>query len=101
MKTGLPGVGDIEGRRTIDRRRDWYESCAVIHGPKEKKTQGCHRVIVRRLNPSSCTNQRVLRSLFPRPDVATVSHYAVFVDVAVAVGQSGCSAGKAKKSSHP
>ena len=37
MKTRLPGVGEIERRRTIDRRRDWYESCAVIHGPKEKK----------------------------------------------------------------
>ena len=38
---------------------------------------------VRRLNPSSSTNQQVLRSLFPRPDVATVSHFAVFVDVDV------------------
>ena len=82
MKTRLPGVGEIERRRTIDRRRDWYESCAVIHGPEEKKkTQGSQRVIVRRLNPSSSTNQRVLRSLFPRPDVAIVSHFAVFVDV--------------------
>ena len=40
-------------------------------------------MIVRRLNPSSSTNQRVLRSLFPKPDVATVSHFAVFVDVDV------------------
>ena len=54
----------------------------MIHDPEEKKTtQGSQRVIVRRLNPSSSTNQRVLRSLFPRPDVATVSHFAVFVDV--------------------
>ena len=37
MKTSLPGVGEIERRRTADRRRDWYESLAVIHGPKEKK----------------------------------------------------------------
>ena len=58
MKTRLPGIGEIERRRTIDRRRDWYESCAVIHGPEEKKkTQGSQRVIVRRLNPSSSTNQ--------------------------------------------
>ena len=84
MKTRLPGVGEIERRRTIDRRRDWYKSYAMIHGPEEKKkTQGSQRVIVRRLNPSSSTNQRVLRSLFPRPDVATVSHFAVFVDVDV------------------
>ena len=48
---------------------------------KQKKTKGSQRVILRRLNPSSSTNQRVLRSLFPRPDVATVSHFAVFVDV--------------------
>ena len=40
-------------------------------------------MIVRRLNPSSSANQRVLRSLFPRPDVATGSHFAVFVDVDV------------------
>ena len=26
MKTRLPGVGEIERRRTIDRRRDWYAS---------------------------------------------------------------------------
>ena len=84
MKTGLPGVGEIERRRTIDRRRDCYESCAMIHCPEEKKkTQGNQRVIERRLNPSSSTNQRVLRSLFPRPDVATVSHFAAFVDVDV------------------
>ena len=60
MKTRLPGVGEIERRRTIDRRRDWYKSCAMIHGPEEKKkTQGSQRVIVRRLNPSSPKNQRV------------------------------------------
>ena len=112
MKTRLPGVGEIERRRTIDRRRDWYKSCAMFHGPEEKKTKKnktkeSQRVIVRRLNPSSSTNQRVLRSLFPRPGVATVSHFAVFVDVDVqlqdgqAAGRSGCSAGTVKKSSHP
>ena len=37
MNTWLPGVVEIKRRRTIGRRRDWYESCAVIHGPKEKK----------------------------------------------------------------
>ena len=103
MKTRLPGVGEIERRRTIDRRRDWYESCAVIHGPEEKKkTQGSQRVIVRRLNSSSeSTNQRVLRSLFPRPDVAPVSHFAVFVDVDVQLQDGQAAAGTAKKSSRP
>ena len=50
---------------------------------RKKKTQRSHRVIVRRLYPSSSANQQVLRSLFPRPNVATVSHFAVFVDVDV------------------
>ena len=105
-KTWLPCVGEIERRRTINRRRDWHESCAAIHGPKErkKKTQGGQRVIVRRLNPSSSTNQRILRSLFPRPDVATVSHFAVFADVDVQLQDGRAAArgsGKAKKSSHP
>ena len=67
----------------MDRSRDWHESCAAIRGPKEKKIHRSQRVIVRKLNPSSSTNQRVLRSLFPRSDVATVSHFAVFVDVDV------------------
>ena len=65
----------------------------MIHGPEEKKkTQGSQRVIVRRLNPSSSTNQRVLRSMFPRPDVATVSHFAVFVDVDVQLQDSQAAA---------
>ena len=96
-ETRLPGVHEIERRRTIDRRRDWYKSCAMIHGPEErKKTQGSQRVIVRRLNPSSSTNQRVLSSLFPRPDVATVSHFAVFVDVDVQL-QDGQAAARGKR----
>ena len=92
MKTRLPGVGEIERRSTINRRRDWYELCAMIHGPEEKKTQGSQRVIVRRLDLSSSTNQRVLRSMFPRPDVATVSHFAVFVDVDVQLQDSPAAA---------
>ena len=64
---------------------------------REKKTQGSQRVIVRRLNPSSSTNQRVLRSLFPRPDVATVSrHFAVFVDVDIQL-QDGQAAARGQR----
>ena len=56
MKTSLPGVGEVERRSTRDGHHDWYESLAVIHGPKEKKkTQRSQRVIVRSLNPSSST----------------------------------------------
>ena len=50
---------------------------------QKRKKQGSQRVIVRRLNLSTSTNERVLRSLFPRPDVATVSHFAVFADADV------------------
>ena len=101
MKTRLPGVGEIGRRKIIDRRRDWHESCAMIHGPdseEKKKKQGSERVIVRirRLNPSSSTNQRVLSSLFPRPDVATVSHFAVFVDVDVQL-QDGQAAARGQR----
>ena len=39
MKTWLPCVGAMERRRTMDRRRDWHESCAAIHGPKGKKNK--------------------------------------------------------------
>ena len=58
MKTWLPDVGEIERRRTNDRRCDWYESLAVIHGPKRKKKQRSQRVIVRSLNPSSSSNHK-------------------------------------------
>ena len=59
---------------------------------------------MRRLNPawSSSTNQRVLRSLFPKPDVATVFALRCFRGRGcTAARRSGCSVGKAKKSSHP
>ena len=46
-------------------------------------------------------NHRVLRSLFPRPDVSTVLLFAVFLLVAVQSRWSGCRSGTAKKSSHP
>ena len=77
--------------------------CGDPWSKREKKTQGSQRVIVRRLNPSSSTNQRVLRSLFPRPDVATVFALRCFRRGrgCTAAGRSGCGAGKAKKSSHP
>ena len=69
---------------------------------KEQKTQGSQRVIVRRLNPSSSTNQRVFRSLFPRPDVAIVSHFAVFVyvDVQLQDGQAAAQGQRRKAVIH-
>ena len=97
MKTWLPGVVGIIRRRTIDRRYDWYKSCAVIHCPKDnRKTQGCQRLIVPSLNPSSSTNQRVLRGLFPGPDVAAVLHFAVIVYVDVQL-QDGQAAARGKR----
>ena len=108
MKTWLPGVREIVRRRTINRRRDWYESCVVIYSPKDNnKKKKIHKdvsvwlCVVSTLHHPA--NQRVLRSLFPRPDVATVLHFAVIVYVhgCAAAGRSDCSAGKAKKSSYP
>ena len=55
----------------------------MVQKRKKNTRKSACGVVVRRLNPSSSTNQQVLRSLFPRPDVATVSHLAVFVDVDV------------------
>ena len=49
----------------------------------EKKTRRSQRLIVRSLNPSSSTNQGVLSSLFSRPVVTTVLHFAVIVHVNV------------------
>ena len=63
---------------------------------RKEKRQGSQRVIVRRLNLSSPTNQRVLRSLFPRPAAATVSHFAVFVDVDAQL-QDGQAAARGKQ----
>ena len=105
MKIWLPCVGEIERRRTMDRRRDWHESCAMIHAPKEKITQGSQRVILRRLKPSSSSNQRVLRSQ-NSPVSETRCRYRFALCCfrgrgCTAAGRSGCSAGKAKKSSHP
>ena len=70
----------------------------MIHGPKEKKKNT-------RKSARDCAkaqpfiiNQRVLRSLFPRPDVATVSHFAVFADVVVQLQDSQAAArGKRRK----
>ena len=43
MKTwSTSSLGEIERRWTIDRRRDWYESFAVIHRPNRKKTKQKH-----------------------------------------------------------
>ena len=68
---------------------------------RENKTQGSQCVIVRRLNPSSSTNQRVLRSLFPRPDVATVFALRCFRGRGLYSCKTIMQRGKAKKSSHP
>ena len=90
MKTSLPGVGEIERRRTIDRRRDWYKSLAVINGPKEKKHKEVSTWLCEVSTLHHLQNQRLLKNLFPRPDVATVLHFAVFVyvDVQLQVGQA-------------
>ena len=64
----------------------------------EKKTQRSQRLIVRSLNPSSSTNQGVLSSLFSRPEVTTVLHFAVvvYVNVQLSDGQAAAR-GKRRK----
>ena len=103
MKTWLPGVGEIERRRTIDRRRDWYESCAVIHGPKEKKKKT-------RKSACDCAKAQPFvlykPASFEEPVSETRCRYRFALRCfrrcgCTAVGRSGCSAGTAKKSSHP
>ena len=83
----------LDLRRWRDRAQKDHRSLSrlvrVVCGDpssKEKKKNNNTRkpaLIVRSLSPSSSTNQRVLRSLFPRPDVAAVLHFAVIVYVDV------------------
>ena len=57
---------------------------------KKKKTQRSQSVIERSINPSSFAKPASFRSLFRRPDVATILHFAVFVYVVaqLQVGQA-------------
>ena len=85
MKTSLPGIGEIELRRTIDRRRDWYASLALIHGPKEKKNT--------KKSACDCAKSQPFISTKPasfQEPVSTVLHFAVcvFMDVWLQVGQA-------------
>ena len=102
MKSSLPGVGEIERRRTSDRRRDWYESLAVIHGQKEKKKNT-------RTSPCDCAKSQPFiidkPASFEEPVSKTKYRYrfalrCFHVRGCIAAGRSGCSAGTAKKSSH-
>ena len=74
----------------------------MIHGPKETKARWSQPVITLYRLQNQRGNQRVLRSLFPRPDVSTVLLFAVFLHVGCTAARwSGCRSGTAKKSSHP
>ena len=103
-KTSLPGVGEIERRRTRDRRRDWCESLAMIHGPKDKKKKKyrSQRVIARSLNHSSSTKPASFEESVSKTRYRYRFALRCFhVRGCTAAGRSGCSAGTAKKSSHP
>ena len=102
MKTWLPCVGAMERRRTMDRRRDWHESCAAIHGPKGKKKT--------RKSACDCAKAQPFiiykPTSFEEPVSETRCHYRFALRCfrgrrCTAAGRSGCSAGKAKKISHP
>ena len=103
MKTRLPGVGEIERRRTIDRRRDWYKSCAMIHGPEEKKKNT-------RKSACDCAKAQPFiiykPASFEEPVSETRRRYLFALRCfrgrgCTAAGRSDRSAGTAKKSSHP
>ena len=56
----------------------------MIHGPEEREKKNKTRKSAcdcAKAQPFIIYKPASLRSLFPRPDVATVSHFAVFVDV--------------------
>ena len=92
-KTWLPGVGEIERRRTVERCRDWYESNVVIHGQKETKTQRSQGVIERSCNTPSSTKQASFEE--PVSDIRCRYRFALCCFCApggTAAGQSGCAA---------
>ena len=98
METWFPGVGQIERRRTVDRRRGMYESLVVIHGPKETKARRTQPVITlyRLQKPAS----------FEEPVSETGCFYRFAIHCFPVCGctvarWSGCRSGTAKKSSHP
>ena len=64
---------------------------------QKRRKKNTRKSACERLNPSSSTNQRVLRSLFPRTSLFRSS---LFSWTWVQLQDGGCSAGTAKKSSH-
>ena len=101
MKTwSTSGVGEIERRRTIDRRRDWYESCAVIHCPNRKKKKhneaSVWSCVVSTLH--HLQTREFWAACFRDP---MSQPFCTSLLSCTAEGRSGCSAGKAKESSHP
>ena len=105
MKTWLPCVGETERRmrKTLDHRRNWHESCAAIHGPKEKKNKT-------RKSACDCAKAQPFiiykPASFEEPVSETRCRYRIALRClrgrgCTAAGRWGCSAGKAKKSSHP
>ena len=102
MKTRLPGVGEIERRRTIDRRRDWYSHVRWSMVQKRKKSA--------RKSACDCAKAQpfiIYKSAsFEEPVSETRRRYRFALRCfggrgCTAAGRSGCSAGTAKKSSHP
>ena len=69
---------------------------SMVQKKKKKKKTRKSACDCAKAHPSSSTNQRVLRSLFPRPDVSTVSHFAVFEDVDVQL-QDGQAAARGQR----
>ena len=99
MKTWHPGLGEIE--QTVDPFH-WYESHAVIYGPKETKTQRGQHVIEWCLKPSSSTKP----ASFDEPVSKTRCCYrfglrCFRVRGCTAASRSSCNAVTGKKNRHP
>ena len=104
MKTRLPGVGEIEHRRTIDRRCDWYKSCAMIHGPEEKKKKNNNK----RKSACDCAKAQPFiiykPASFEEPVSETRRRYRFALRCfrgrgCTAAGRSGCSGDSEEKQS--
>ena len=99
MKTWrVPGVGQIERRRIVDRRRDRYEWLAVIHCPKEKKHSESECDWAKYQPFIVHKTSEFWGACFRDPMSLP---FCILLFSCPAAGRSGCSAGTAKRSSHP
>ena len=102
MKTRLPGVGEIERRKTIDRRRD-----GRVHGPWSRRAKKQNKEVSVWWCEGSTLHHLLVQTsefwgaCFRDPTSLPFRTSLFSYRGCTAAGRSGCSAGTAKKSSHP